>query len=39
MVGAVKGVDPGPGFNYATQRYIDAIDWVSKAKERSSGKL
>jgi len=32
MVGAVKGVDPETGFNYDdTKRYIDAIDWVSKA--------
>ena len=32
MVGAVKGVDPETGFNYDdTKRYIDRIDWVSKA--------
>jgi 4-oxalmesaconate hydratase len=32
MVGAVKGVDPETGFNYDdTKRYIDAIDWVSRA--------
>jgi 4-oxalmesaconate hydratase len=32
MVGAVKGVDPETGFNYDdTKRYIDSIDWVSKA--------
>jgi len=32
MVGAVKGVDPETGFNYDdTKRYVDSIDWVSKA--------
>src|SRR5467141_3243381 len=32
MVGAVKGVDPETGFNYDdTKRYVDRIDWVSKA--------
>ncbi|HEX9194320.1 MAG TPA: amidohydrolase family protein, partial [Burkholderiales bacterium] len=32
MVGAVKGVDPETGFNYDdTKRYIDKIDWLSKA--------
>ncbi len=32
MVGAVKGVDPETGFNYDdTKRYIDNIDWVSRA--------
>src|SRR5712692_8181189 len=32
MVGAVKGVDPETGFNYDdTKRYIDSIDWVSRA--------
>jgi 4-oxalmesaconate hydratase len=28
----VKGVDPETGFNYDdTKRYIDNIDWVSRA--------
>src|SRR5712692_3461903 len=32
MVGAVNGADPETGFNYDdTKRYIDKIDWVSKA--------
>jgi len=32
MVGAVKGVDPETGHYYDdTKRYIDGIDWVSKA--------
>jgi len=32
MVGAVKGVDPETGHYYDdTKRYVDGIDWVSKA--------
>ena len=32
IYGAVRGVNPETGFNYDdTKRYVDSIDWVSKA--------
>jgi len=36
MVGAVEGRGPGDRLNYDdTKRYVDRIDWVSKADRRN----